>query len=514
MEWPPSPWRILRALVATWKRKLDDDPVCNFENVSCLLKKLSSPPLFILPQASTGHTRHFMPKNADVRTLVFDAFVTLDKKDEIIALWPDESLAVVEKEALEKIAFAFSCLGRAESWVVAGVLDDSAVQSAYGNINCYPLSVQETVFHAKDRMDVVRVLCADPETAFMHDHTPKLIKKEGKGKAKCEITSPLYDPDWNLCLETLELHKERWSDPPGSKWISYLRPKDCFKTESRRPKIVRSRLHPTVARFAIDGTVLPLVEETLKIAELARRTTMGVYRRIEEQRLYGGSTPAGQSLPRSSVFSGKDQNGQPLDGHRHAFFIPTDEDGDGRIDHLTIMAEMGFDPQEVKALDKMRRLKRDDGEPMNLVLLAIGQKEAIHSPKTFGPSKVWISATPFIATRHTKARGKKKDPPELLGIDNQRAFAKQVLIEEINRLRNLRSEISEPISVDYLNDEHRMGAHKLRPIQYKRFRQKRTDDGGRRSAGAYRIVFSDPVVGPICLGHSSHFGMGLFIPED
>ena len=26
-EWPPSPWRLLRALVATWKRKLADEPL-------------------------------------------------------------------------------------------------------------------------------------------------------------------------------------------------------------------------------------------------------------------------------------------------------------------------------------------------------------------------------------------------------------------------------------------------------------------------------------------------------
>jgi CRISPR-associated protein Csb2 len=32
-EWPPSPWRLLRALVATWKRKLDADPGCSREVV-------------------------------------------------------------------------------------------------------------------------------------------------------------------------------------------------------------------------------------------------------------------------------------------------------------------------------------------------------------------------------------------------------------------------------------------------------------------------------------------------
>jgi CRISPR-associated protein Csb2 len=53
----------------------------------------------------------------------------------------------------------------------------------------------------------------------------------------------------------------------------------------------------------------------------------------------------------------------------------------------------------------------------------------------------------------------------------------------------------------------------LRPIQFKRNRQKADDDGGNRRSGAFRIVFPRPVLGPIALGHSSHFGLGLFVPE-
>jgi CRISPR-associated protein Csb2 len=52
----------------------------------------------------------------------------------------------------------------------------------------------------------------------------------------------------------------------------------------------------------------------------------------------------------------------------------------------------------------------------------------------------------------------------------------------------------------------------LRPIQFKRYRSKGSDDGGRRPAGFFRLEFSRPVLGPLALGHSSHFGMGLFSP--
>jgi len=508
-EWPPSPWRILRAFIATWKRKLNDDTMCNSKVVESLLHKLASPPMFVLPPASISHTRHFMPGPTD-RTLVLDGFVVMDKTNPVICLWSETKLEPQEHLALGILASNMNFLGRSESWTDVRMLTDNEAASAQGNVNCMPM---EGSYNRTD-VDAVRVLCADPVSAFGNEHTPKNHRTDGRGKAKQTISTPLYDPDWHLCMETLELHDKLWSDPPGSQWVTYLRRKDCFAVQPRRVKDIKKRPLPTMVRFALDGSVLPLVEETLRIAETARRTAMGVFRRIEERRIYHGDRPENEPQPRSEVFSGKNAESVPLEGHRHAYYIPTDEDGDGRIDHLTVVAAMGFGPAEVKALDAMRRLPRENAEPLNLVLLALGQSKEIHAPRLMGPSRFWISATPFIATRFPKARGQRKDPPEILGPDNQRAFARQVLLEEIARLRELNPDMPEPITVEYLNEEHRMGAHRLRPIQFKRFRQKRSDDGGRRPAGAFRIVFTEPMTGPICLGHSSHFGLGLFVPEE
>ncbi|MFO0767833.1 MAG: hypothetical protein U0231_13835 [Nitrospiraceae bacterium] len=46
------------------------------------------------------------------------------------------------------------------------------------------------------------------------------------------------------------------------------------------------------------------------------------------------------------MLSGKDHQGKRLINHRHAYYLPTDEDGDGRLDHLTVYAAGGFDPDE------------------------------------------------------------------------------------------------------------------------------------------------------------------------
>src|SRR5215211_4425771 len=76
-EWPPAPWRLFRALVAVWKRKLAGVPLVRDHIESLLTALASQPPEFHLPPATLGHTRHYMPlgsTDANKRTKVFDAF--------------------------------------------------------------------------------------------------------------------------------------------------------------------------------------------------------------------------------------------------------------------------------------------------------------------------------------------------------------------------------------------------------------------------------------------------------
>ncbi len=522
-EWPPSPWRLLRSLVATWKRKLDDR--FSETDVREILNLLAAPPSFILPPATTGHTRHYMPwfkKGPDDKTLVFDAFVALDRAAEVVFVWPDASLPSPEHRALfstllDHLAF----FGRAESWCAARLVDDAEAAARWqttrqahphGPLTAYPLNSGGVA----PGYEVVRVLCADPETAFLDDHLRKSGRSKGK---KAAMTHPLYDPNWHLCMETALLQAEKWSDPPGSRWVPYVRRADCFKAEpGTRARQNRMERRLTVARYALDGPVLPLVTETLPLAEMMRRALMGVYRRIKEHDLYGQHVPADAPRARSAIFSGKDDAGRPLNGHRHAFYLPSDEDGDGRIDHLTVIADGGFGAGEFRALDRLRRLRFGDGEPLNLLLLALGTRQDLRAP-LLAAATTWESATPFLVTRHAKKNGTRRDPPELIGPNNQLRFLEHVLREELDRLRSRRIEAGEefpkPVKIEPLLDTNgtfRLAGRGLRPIQFKRFRSKAKDDGGRRLAGVFRIVFRGPVSGPIALGHSAHFGLGQFRP--
>jgi len=504
VEWPPSPWRILRALIAVWKRTLPDIPEAEAKQVFEALA--GDLPQYILPSASTGHTRHYMlwfKKSREDRTLVFDTFVALSQGDRLLVQWPKCSLD--DPSHLERILQHLHFLGRSESWCAAELLKcpETALGVDVFKKLCRPLQDGETV---PNGYELVRVLCPDPHTAF---DTPKNCGRGDRGRMNKGRVAPYVnnDPPWNICMETADLHKKRWSDPPGSRWVAYIRPRNCFEIRPERRSVLRpSQKRFNVIRYALDSNVLPLVTETLPLAEAVRRGLMSWYGRLTMQDGERGSSP---------VLSGKDPNGQPLEGHQHAYYLPTDEDGDGRLDHVTVYAAAGFDDKEIQAADRLQEIhmwrKGEERHPLRLLLLGVGQLEE-YAPGPLADAREWISATPFIATRHPKTRGRHR--VDIMVPQERCAFLEENLRTQLAlRFSDMDSSC---ITVEPLWDEA-TGAFRIggrwRPIQFRRERRKASDDGGRRLAGAFRISFPSLVRGPLALGWSSHFGMGLFVPN-
>jgi len=485
VEWPPSPWRLLRALIAVWRRTCPD---FSENQIRRILEPLTQLPQFRLPPYRIAHTRHYMPwgkKGPADRTLVFDTFVSVARRDPLFVGWPNVELAPDDRSMLATLLANLSSLGRAEGWVHAELATE---QPAW---NCIPA--------AEGALNPVPVLCPDPATAFEDKYYPPVDPKR-LAKRKVRPSEFLFDcPRWHLCLDTETIHAQKWSIVPGTKWVNYERPHaDAGPISARPPNPGRKR---TVARYLLDGPVLPLVTETLPIAEQARRALLSSCKYLLRRNDPG---PSNINIWRlAPALSGKDDEGHPRTGHQHAYFLPADEDGDGRIDHLTVFAPMGFNDLECQAVNRLRRLEFNEGEQrLQLLLIGLGKERDFRAP-LLDESAVWVSATPFVVTRYPKRRGTKRDQPE--DYASPQSFARHVLAQELKR-----RELPEVLSIH----EVLIGAHKLRPIQFKRFRsRKRGDDGGYRPAGGFRITFTQPVRGPLCLGHSCHFGLGLFLPD-
>lgn len=117
--------------------------------------------------------------------------------------------------------------------------------------------------------------------------------------------------------------------------------------------------------------------------------------------------------------------------------------------------------------------------------------------------RIWRSMTPYVPPRHAfDSRGKPKNgesPLEQLHRElQQRGFtAAEVIPSNFN---------NEAISDDQPLEAEWVKVHGKSEKSHASNLSKR--------AYRFRLTFPEPVSGPIALGHSSHFGLGLFVPAD
>ncbi|MGH9969295.1 MAG: type I-G CRISPR-associated protein Csb2 [Pyrinomonadaceae bacterium] len=123
----------------------------------------------------------------------------------------------------------------------------------------------------------------------------------------------------------------------------------------------------TICQFALRSTLPPLVTHTLPFAEQIRRAL--IRNRV--------------ATSHSEAITGKRADGMPLEGHEHAHYFATDEDGDGRLDHVTIYCPRGFDEADVEALGSLRTIyRRGNRAEVRMVLIGLGTIEhLVESPR-------------------------------------------------------------------------------------------------------------------------------------
>lgn len=408
--------------------------------------------------------------------LVFDTFRVLPRDEPVVVAWPGAALERRQEQALDELLDHLSYLGRAESWVWARRVDWE------GRPNAYPAVTSEWG-QAGQRSAATGAHLGAPSSGDDDEPVQEMV----------ELLAPATPLDLSaLVVETAALRRQRLLTPPGSRWVRYWielpRQQLRDRKDSRAETGMLSRAVTTV-RFRLDTRVPPSITEALAIGETARRAAMSKYTVLTGKRS-------------SNTLSGKDESGKPLTGHRHAFYLATDEDDDGRLDHLTVWAAGGFDEEEVAALTALRELRGIPGRmrPVGLVLLAVGPTERFREavPKLFGPSRVWRSVTPFVLTRHPKVRRSPGDPS---GLPKVVDGPEDQLLREM-RLRGY----PVPERVQLVRSPDLVGAS-----AWAQFRRRRR--GGPQPAGGafgFEVEFTSPQVGPLAFGYGSHYGLGLF----
>ena len=462
-EWPPSPWRILRALVATWHTRWPDLPAAEFDG---LLEALADPPSYLTPPTGSGHTRHYLPDlehrkagtgNTD---LTLDPFLTVDHLAELRVCW-DAELSADQRAILAKLAELIPYLGRSES-----------------------------ICH-------VRLVTHDDQAE--PDETWWSPVQTANGTERSTRLLTLVRPFDRSVLEatTGGVRKRKRTLPPGTRWVTYAadapasggRQAARFSAGDRdpEPRTERAVPLPTALRFAVVGRAPVQLANGVLVADEAHR----VAARLLEK--------AGVPDDRRKKIMG---TGGAATGHAHAHWIPVGEAGEsaGSVRYLLIYVRDGLEPREISAILSLGRLSGQRGgedgyeirgfPEQRLLFQAAGRVEDVAPELCARPHALrWRSVTPYLPVRH---RHKRQTVQDYLAADVVADLAYH--------------DMAAPVSVT-VTDLLAGGVNRFR-----RYRMNERLRDARPGVGL-RLEFGEPVSGPVLLGQLSHFGFGVFAPE-
>ncbi len=475
VDWPPEPWRLLRALIAVWHHKIKITGKHDKATLGTLIETLAEvTPEFHLPTASHSHTRHYMPQGKAGKTsLVHDAFVAVNRDTPMYAGWPEINLPEEQAQLLDDLLGVMGFLGRSESWVEVRRVKvlpppnckpgDDPIDHATGELHGEVVSVHSPV-SANKYVQRRKKFCLDKKQAR------KLVKTLPDGLLEA------------LSLDTADLQKQGWSAPPASQKINYIRPLDALRPQRKTRSHSQSPLRIiTTASFLLLGKPLPRVEDSLHIGELMRWTVISAF----------GKDDVGKRLA-PPLFSGHDLPEGNL--HQHAFYLPFDSNGNGRLDRVALHVPAGFDEEARRVIGELSRRKRKLWNPNGCEwrLLLEGMSDREVCSELTAASRRWVSVTPYLHPWHIKKNFSVAD-------QIRRECEKRGLpeIDDLKPVQTIRS-----------------GSRNRRPIDFRRFRlSKRNQSQPDRQGSFWKITFVVPVNGPLALGFACHFGLGLFRPD-
>lgn len=243
------------------------------------------------------------------------------------------------------------------------------------------------------------------------------------------------------------------------------------------PKLFAPVPGATVARFALLDSPLPPVEDTLRVGEWFRQAVMSK----------AGKLLGSERIP--PVFSGHDLPSG--NSHGHAFYLPEDSNGDGRIDHVSVYVPDGIDQVCHRILLRLTRLWTRGGPSCRVMLESISNaSELAQETALFGGGQNWVSVTPYLYPWHVKKN-----------------FSIEQQLGRECRERGL-PEIAQLSRVPTIN----LNGVEKRTADFHRLRAKRSVTQPDMHGKFWHIQFKEPIQGPLALGFACHFGLGLFAP--
>lgn len=472
-EWPPSPWRLVRAVLAR-SYQLDRE----------------------IANSTEAHT--------EIREALVRAFATSQVEWQLPPLsWRGPGLRQYHPAEFKRVPASASEPGMM-AYNTTKVLDNFWITAQgtaapvlwhFDGPDWTPLLLAHldaclarmTYFGRAESITEIRRIEA---TASLDEPVRLLPRRSGKA-----VPVLALQPDATLAQLEATTDAPSVKDtniPPGARWMYAERPPRPQVRPAKRPM---PELPPTnLIQFAIGSTVTPRYKDTVRITERFRAKVLGSFTKLltgNAKMKWAEAPPAVRE--KAFLLSGRQPDGTAAKGHNHAsFFLCGDETSPSR---LCVWRRKPFTPEEHRAILDAASIPLPlnyDSDSWTITLVPLDKLVPPPPGLDEKRSRVWKTLTPYVPARHVHDR--KGRVKEECSVETQVA---EELAERANAI---------PLSIT----DQDSGWVKVHQKMSKGTGQTNSDKRGY----CITLTFQEPVCGPITLGSSSHFGLGLFVPAD
>jgi len=479
-EWPPSPWRLVRAIVSRlyqlaretgmFPQRADDlcRALCRSE-YSFYLPPMAHrcPPLRYYQPIQFG----WQPPSRTRKTREGNLVAVPGLRTYSRGLVQDNAWAVPENEPL--------------FWFLTGALWDPGLlkllDQCLERILYFGRAESITVIRRRDGGKVP---------------TPNSVLKQQPGEG---VSIPILCPAPEATRKELEAVTEaeevrRRTLPPGARWLYATRPTPEPLKEPQRP-VYRPPL--CTLQFAL-GVAVPVPRTA--VVRLTNRFRGRAIRALIEE-ITAGAVSEWSRAPadvreRVARLAGKNAFGLPLDGHRHAHYLLWSDD-DRHYTRLIVWIKNPFCVKEIDAL--LRAAERpltwgpQGSQTDTWYVRLIPLPFQCSPPPGFDETadQEWLSVTPFVPPRYSLRRSGQPRPKESL----HSQIARELKARGIQVPFEVRVIKQQWVSVHLPRRARVQGA-----------------PWGHRRGYVLHLHFEAAIRGPLLLGHSATFGLGLFRP--
>jgi CRISPR-associated protein Csb2 len=363
IEFPPSPWRIIRALVSTWYERAPEVPEAVIRS---LVEALSQTmPTYSVPPFAGSHVRHYLPESSYLRGVnttgtakVLDAFASVDPTQPLCVHW-NIDLTDAEHQALAVLAAQLPYIGRAESLVTARLCSR----------NENPVAV------------------ADARTV-----QPGIPTNQSERPIR--LLCPNESVDWDALLEVpWKLRQQGHVLPPGATQQPFT--SDLPLRWTQTVKATNSEKLTNVFEWKIRGKGKIPVTASVAYCEILRSAIMRQFK--------------DRQIDPSWAVAGKIEGEKSDRHHQHAHYLPICESG--FLTGVMVWIPAGADATNSEIITSPSRLWAKDREGLadfreaQLFLQHVGSGPST-ARAAFASSTMWETLTPYAPSRYIRTDGR------------------------------------------------------------------------------------------------------------